>query len=145
MTTKGDRAVSLQMIWVTVATAKFGWLIRDSQSLMSSLAEDFSTSAPRLSPWTVVEQKRSQSEAHGSPDQGLEDILGQLIDIPWMSVACIRTSIACFLNQTGGPRSVDIGETAEAGRPIFRWLGSNVLWPSTSRTRPDARESEPSC
>ena len=59
----------------------------------------------------------------------------QVIGILWMSVACIRTSIAWSLNQTGGPRSVDIGETVEAGRPTFRWLGSNVLWPSTWRTR----------
>ena len=69
----------------------------------------------------------------------------QVIDILWMSVACIRTSIACFLNQTGEPRSVDIGETAEAGRPTFRWLGSIVLWPSTWRTRRAAQESVPSC
>ncbi len=69
----------------------------------------------------------------------------QVIGILWMAAACIRTNIAWSLNQTDAHRSVDIGETAEVGRPTFRWPGSIVLWPSTWRTRRDAQESVPSC
>ena len=67
----------------------------------------------------------------------------EVISILWISVTCIRTRSSWSLNQTGEPRSANIGETATTAQ--FYWLGSIVLWYSTRRILRGARESVPSC